>query len=296
MVADNRVWFGANDDGRPAIKRFLSEVKQGRVAQTFWPYTEVGHNQDAKKELLSRVAFKSSDVVFSTPKPTKLVRRMLQLATAPNTEDIVLDFFAGSGTTADAVIQQNAQDGGNRRFILVQLAEPVEENSSAFSTISSFSRERVRRAGQKVLEESGLAAGRLDTGFRAIKVDTTNMADVLRSPDETDQLSLSELEGSVKPGRSGEDLLFQVLLDWGLELTMDITVEQIDGREVFTVEDGALIACFDDQVSPELVRTIATRQPLRAVFCDSSFASDDARLNAEQVFREVSPATDVKAI
>lgn len=295
MVADNRVWFGVNGEGRPAIKRFLNEVKQGRVAQTFWPYTEVGHNQDAKKELLSRIEFKSSDVVFSTPKPTKLIRRMLQLATDPNAEDIVLDFFAGSGTTADAVIQQNAQDGGNRRYILVQLAEPVEENSS-YATISSFSRERVRRAGQKVLEESGLTGDGLDAGFRAIKVDATNMADVLRSPDETDQLALHELTGSVKPGRSGEDLLFQVLLDWGLDLTMPIEVEQIDGYEVFVVEDGALIACFDDQVSPELVRTIAKREPLRAVFRDSGFASDDARINAEQVFREASPATDVKAI
>lgn len=296
MVSNDRVWFGVNGEGRPAIKRFLSEVKQGRVAQTFWPYTEVGHNQEAKKELLSRIEFKTSDVVFSTPKPTRLIRRMLELATTPNSEDIVLDFFAGSGTTADAVIQQNAQDGGNRRYILVQLAEPVDENSSEFATISDFARERVRRAGAKVLEESGLIADGLDVGFRALRVDTTNMRDVLRSPDETDQLSLDLLEGSVKPDRSGEDLLFQVLLDWGLELTMPITVKLIEGHEVFIVDDGAMIACFDSAISSELVKSIAMREPLRAVFCDSGFASDDARINAEQVFHEMSPATDVKAI
>ena len=139
-------------------------------------------------------------------------------------------------------------------------------------------------------------SGDLDVGFRALRIDTTNMTDVLRSPDETDQLALDELESSIKPHRSGEDLLFQVLLDWGLELTMPISVEQIDGREVFVVEEGALIACFDLEVSPQLVRLIAEREPLRAVFRDSAFASDDARINAEQVFREVSPATDVKAI
>lgn len=296
MVADNRVWFGADGDGRPAIKRFLTEVKQGRVAQTFWPYTEVGHNQDAKKELLSRITFKSSDEVFSTPKPTMLIRRMLQLATNPKSNDVVIDFFAGSGTTADAVIQQNAADGGNRQFILVQIPEPIEGNSVSFATISAVARERVKNAGAAVADSAGMSGSGLDVGFRALSVDTTNLADVLRTPDKTGQQELADLESSVKPDRSGEDLLFQVLLDWGLELTMPIAVETIEGHEVFIVDDGALIACFDAEIGPELVRAIAQREPLRAVFRDCDFTSDAPRINAEQIFREISQSTEMKVI
>ncbi|AMY20776.1 MULTISPECIES: site-specific DNA-methyltransferase [Nocardiaceae] len=235
---------------------------------------------------------------FDYPKPVSLIRTLI--GAASSRDSIVLDFFAGSGTTAHSVMQQNAFDGGTRSFILVQLDEGVGPGNTAqkagFAAISELSRERIRRAGSAVLESVGLAVGTLDVGFRSLRVDSTNMADVLRSPGETDQLALHQLEGSVKADRSGEDLLFQVLLDWGLELTMPIVVERIDGHEVFVVEEGVLIACFDSEVSPELVRTIAKREPLRAVFRDSGFSSDDARINAEQVFREVSPATDVKAI
>ena len=197
-------------------------------------------------------------------------------------------------------MQMNAEDGGRRRFIMVQLDEKADPKSDAakagFNTIAEISRERIRRAGTKIVEESGLAASQLDVGFRSLKVDTTNMADVLWTPDETDQHTIAGLENSVKSGRTGPDLLFQVLLDWGLELSVPITVEKVEGHDVFVVEDGALIACFDSEVSPELVRAIAKRGPLRAVFRDSGFASDDARINAEQIFREISPATDVKAI
>ncbi|MGE0305370.1 MULTISPECIES: site-specific DNA-methyltransferase [Gordonia] len=235
---------------------------------------------------------------MSYPKPVALMREICLLG-APD-GGVVVDLFSGSGTTAQAVLETSAADGKQRQFILIQLDEELPETSPAgqagYRTIADLSRERVRRAGKKTIEDAGLAANGYDVGFRALRVDTTNMTDVLRSPDETDQLSLSELEGSVKQGRSGEDLLFQVMLDWGLELTMEIAIEQIDGHEVFVVEDGALIACFDSEVSAEAVRVIAKREPLRAVFRDSGFSSDDARINAEQVFREVSPATDVKAI
>ncbi|SMX79173.1 adenine-specific DNA-methyltransferase [Brevibacterium sp. 239c] len=296
MVADGRVWFGKNGSNRPAIKRFLSEVKQGRVAETFWPYSEVGHNQEAKKELIARMHSDSSDLVFSTPKPTRLVRRMLQLATSVESEDIVLDFFAGSATTGDAVMQQNAEDGGNRRFILVQLNEPVAPASEQFATLADFSVERLRRAGREIVDDPTLDAEHIDVGFRSLRVDTTNKLDVLRTPDGTDQETLSVLEDSIKSDRTGEDLLFQILLDWGLEVTMFVSVEKVEGHEVFVVEDEALVACFDDDVSPELVRALAKREPLRAVFLDSGFASDAERINAEQVFREISPSTDVKAI
>lgn len=236
--------------------------------------------------------------VMDFPKSPLLMKRLVDIAAGP--ECVVLDFFAGSSSMAHAVMMANAEDGGQRRFIMVQLDESAEPNSNAakagYFSIAELSRERIRRAGVSVVEEAGLTGAGLDTGFRSLRVDSTNMADVLRSPDETEQLALEELEGSVKTGRSGEDLLFQVLLDWGLELTMPISIEQVEEHEVFVVEEGALIACFDERVSPAVVHSIAKRQPLRAVFLDSAFASDDARINAEQVFREVSPTTDVKAI
>lgn len=206
----------------------------------------------------------------------------------------MLDFFSGSGTTAHAVLKQNAEDGGQRRFIAVQVPEKLPTPEPTFDSILGMSLLRVQNVARELREQLGSTEA--DLGYRRLTVDTTNMADVLRTPDETDQQMLAELENSVKPGRSSLDLLFQVLLDWGLELTMPVTVETIEGHEVLVVEDDALIACFDNELSPELLRNIAERQPLRAVFCDSSFSSDDARINAEQIFREISPASDLKAI
>lgn len=293
LDSDDRVYWGAAGGNVPRIKRFLSEMEDGRVPQTYWPYAEVGHNQDAKKELLSRVHFGDDDAIFDTPKPTRLIRRMLDLATSPDSADIIMDFFAGSATTADAVLQQNAADGGQRRYVLVQLPEAEGENSR---NIADIALERIRAAGKSVVDGMGLTGAEIDAGVRVLRIDSTGVADVLRSPDQTDQLALEELEGSIKSDRSGEDLLFQVLLDWGLELTMPIRVERIEQHEVFIVEDGALVACFDRYVSPVVVHSIAKRLPLRTVFRDSGFASDDARINAEQIFREVSPATDVKTI
>jgi len=292
LAADGRIWWGKDGDNAPAVKRFLSEVASGRTPQTLWQYSEVGHTQDAKKTLLKYVPFEHTENVLNSVKPIELIQRILQLATSPDSEDIVLDFFGGSGTTPHAVLAQNAADGGNRRYIAVQIHEPLTKPEPRFDSILGMSLERLRNVATELAESTKVP----DVGYRLVRIDTTNMADVLRSPDETDQFTLAELEGSVKPGRSGEDLLFQVLLDWGLELTMPISVEQIEGQEVFLVEDGALIACFDTEISPELVRSVAKREPMRAVFRDSGFASDDARINAEQVFREVSPATDVKAI
>jgi adenine-specific DNA-methyltransferase len=236
--------------------------------------------------------------VFSNPKPVGLLKKILHIATEK--DSLVLDFFSGSATTAHALMELNAEDGGSRKHIQIQLPELVPGGSPAFmagyTTIADIARERIRRAGKLIAETAGLAAVGLDVGFRSLAVDTTNMADVLRTPGDTDQAQLAGLEDSVKSDRTDEDLLFQVLLDWGLELTMPISAEQIEGHTVFVVEDDALIACFDADVSPELVRAIAKREPLRAVFRDSGFASDTARINAEQVFREISPSTDVKAL
>lgn len=258
-------------------------------AKTIWDETEV-RTEAGTREV--RQLFGSS--VFDHPKPVHLLKKLLSISTTP--KSLVMDFFAGSGSTAHAVMALNHEDGGNRQYIAIQLAEKCEPDTEAaragFSTIADVAKERLRRAA------AALPNRRIneDVGFRVLKVDTTNMVDVWRSPDETDQLALYQLEDSVKHDRSGEDLLFQVLVDWGLELTMPINVEDIEGHEVFIVDDGALIAYFGSDVSAELTRAIAKREPLRAVFLDSGFNSDDARINAEQIFHEVSPATDVKAI
>jgi adenine-specific DNA-methyltransferase len=293
-IASSEIRF--TSDGKNIRRRTYLADMEGLPPSSLWIDLErTGHNRQAKYELMKLMP----EDVFDTPKPLKLLKHILQLGSV-DPDAIVLDFFAGSSTTAHAVMQLNAEDGGRRRFIMVQLDEKSAPKSNAaeagFNTIAEISRERIRRAGAKVAEEAGLAADQLDVGFRSLKVDETNMADVLLTPDETGQQALAALENSVKPGRSSEDLLFQVLLDWGLELSMPIAVENMEDHEVIVVEDGALIACFDLDLSPESVRAIAKRRPLRAVFRDSGFASDDARINAEQIFREVSPSTDVKAI
>jgi len=235
---------------------------------------------------------------FDFTKPPELVRRLLGWIADPDA--LVLDFFAGSGTTADAVMQQNAADGGHRTFICVQLAEELDPKSDAanagFSTISELCRERIARASARVESLAGLAQDQLDLGFRALRIDESAFAAVLRTPDQTDQSELAGLEDSIKPGRTGEDLLFQVLLDWGLELSLPIVRQRIEAHEAFAVDGDALIACFADEVTEAVMQAIANRHPLRVVFRDSAFASDAARINAEQIFREVSPETEVRAI
>lgn len=237
--------------------------------------------------------------IFPFPKPVSLLRKLID-ALAPNDGDIVFDFFAGSGSTAHAVMAQNASDGKTRSFIVTQIAEDTDDGSAAkkagFSTIAALGRERIRRAGDKIRNEAGLLADQIDVGYRTLKVDTSNLTDVFRTPDALGQDELILYMDSVKPDRTGEDLLFQVLLDWGLELATPIVREQIDEHEVFVIEDGAMIACFDTVASAILVREIARRKPLRAVFRDASFATDADRINAEQVFAELSPATQVRTI
>jgi len=232
--------------------------------------------------------------VMDFPKSPALMKRIIEIACPPG--GIVVDFFAGSSSMAHAVFASNASDAGDRKFIMVQIDEDVEASSSAatlgFKTLSELSRERIKRIGLEIGKEDR----RSDQGFRSLRIDTTNMADTLRSPDALTQVELTGLVDNVKPDRTGEDLLFQVMLDWGLELSLPIAREEIDDSEVFSVDDGALLACFAQEVSPSLINELAARAPLRAVFRDSAFANDSARINAEQVFAEVSPSTDVKVI
>ncbi|HHI82240.1 MAG TPA: site-specific DNA-methyltransferase, partial [Rhizobiales bacterium] len=236
--------------------------------------------------------------LFQSPKSVETLRELLLMG-APK-DATILDFFAGSATTAHAVMQLNAEDGGNRKFIMVQLPEETDEKSEAFKagykTIAEISKERIRRAGAKILEGECVEAWNKDVGFRVLKVDSSNMADVWYTPDETTQAGLLDTVDNIKPGRSGEDLLFQVLLDWGVDLTLPIERQTIQGKEVFFVDDNALVACFETGITEELVRELAARAPLRVVFRDTGFADDATKINVEQIFRQTSPDTDVKAI
>ena len=233
-------------------------------------------------------------------KPVALLQFLVQAATTDESDFIVLDFFAGSGSTAEAVFRQNGADGGNRSVVSVQLPEVCDPNSDAaragFLTITELAKSRIRRSGERLLSDEVHPSWRQDIGFRVMKLDSTNLADVQRTPDALGQEELGLYTDSLRSGRTSEDLLFQVLLDWGLELTPQITIEDFDGRDVFNVDDGALFAFFADAVSAAAIHKVASQKPLRAVFRDSSFASDADRINAEQIFAQVSPATDVRTI
>ena len=329
---EGRIYWGPDGNNIPAPKTYLSEVKQGIVPQTYWSYEEVGHTQEAKKELLSLLSFATSQDVFDTPKPTRLIKRMLQIATTRDGHDIVMDFFCGSATTAHAVMAQNAEDGGNRQFIMVQLPQPIK--SEGFSTLCDIGKERIRRAGdmaKKALEEEGTAvramekfkkehgtsmgfvyaewsdspevvtakkkmADDLDIGFRVLKLDETNMEAVYYSAQEYDQQMLQKMESNIKPDRTDLDLLFGCLLEWGLPLSMPYRSEQVEGCTVHTYNDGDLIACFDENIPENVIREIAKRKPLRAVFRDSGFATSPEKINVGEIFKLLAPDTRVKVI
>ncbi|MCT1656865.1 site-specific DNA-methyltransferase [Brevibacterium luteolum] len=291
-------WGSDGKSPIPSVKMFLSEAR-GLTPTNFWAHDYAGHTDEGTRDLTS--LFKAR--VFENPKPVSLMKRVLEHATSE--DSLVLDFFAGSGSLAHAVLELNAETDTRRRFIAVQLPESTDPRSIAseqgYQTIASITRERIRRAALALKPQLGESGQ--DRGFRALRVDSTNLTDVLATADATDQLGLDDLAPSIKPDRSSEDLLFQVLLDWGLELTLPITKETIDGFEVYDVEEGALILCTRRREARSLslslsrvAAAIAERQPLRAVFLDEDFADDAERINVGQVFCERSPHTEVKTI
>ncbi len=238
--------------------------------------------------------------VFDYPKPMEMLMRLCEMGTSSEDADIVMDFFSGSGTTAHAVMNLNAKDSGNRKFIMVQLPEICDESSFAsqagYKNICEIGKERIRRAGTKIKGDSPLTTQDLDTGFRVFRLDDSNMKDVFYSPAEYDQSLLSMLESNIKEDRTDLDLLFGCLLEWGLPLSMPYTSEEISGCTVHTYNDGDLIACFDKNIPDEVVKAIAKRQPLRAVFRDSSFDGSPAKINVTEVFKLLAPDTRVKVI
>lgn len=235
---------------------------------------------------------------FSNPKPFKLIKFLTQIST--DKESIILDFFSGSATTAHAVMQLNAEDGGRRKFILVQLPEKCAEKSEAFKAgyknICEIGKERIRRAGEKIKSESPLTTENLDTGFRVFKVDSTNFKNFKIKPSELTQEMLKDMEENIKPDRNALDLLFGSLISWGVVLDRKIAEEKFEGATIYTYDEGSLIACFDKNISLEVVKFMAQKNPLRAVFRDACFSRDDQKINAEEIFKHYSPNTKFKVI
>lgn len=330
---DNRIWFGPDGNGVPRIKRFLSELKKsGITPMTIWKHTEVDHSQGATQKLAKLFDGKK---FFDYPKSVELIKRCLQLYS--DSDCYIIDFFSGSATTAHAVMQLNAEDGGHRKFIMVQLPEKTDEKSEAFKAgyknICEIGKERIRRAGKKIKAQL-MAEGKetrdiaekkaqgnavatskaywidspeyksankqmasdLDTGFRVLKLDSTNMKDVYYNPAEITIDTIMGTVDNIKEDRTPEDLLFQVMLDLGVLLSSKIEKSTIGGKTVFNVEDSYLIACFDDNVTDEVITAIAKQKPYYFVMRDSSMANDSVATNFEQIFAAYSPDTVRKVL
>jgi len=311
-VKENKLYWGINGKNTyPRLKKFLTEMAGGMVPVDFWSRQSVGTTDEASKYLASLLGVK----VFDFPKPYSLIQRALRLINSA--DGIILDFFAGTSPSAEAVMRLNAEDGGNRKFIMVQLPEPCDEQSDAFKagykTIAEISKERIRRAGKKIKDDGGRRKDEnnslfsdsenssviphpssLDIGFRVLKIDSSNMAEVYYTPDAVKQEELFGAVDNIKPDRTSEDLLFQVLLDLSVDLSLPTRKELIQGKTVFFVNQPPydLIACFDTGVSEEL----AQHKPLHVVFRDTGFTTDMVKINVEQIFRQLSPGTEVKSI
>lgn len=289
-VKDKRIWFGENGDNVPRIKRFLSEVKQGITPMTIWRFKEVGSSQDASRNLKKLFDDKA---FFEYPKSVPLIERCIQLYS--NKKSLILDFFSGSATTAHAVMQLNAEDGGKRKFIMVQLPEVCAENSEAYKAgyknICEIGKERIRRAGKKIKEENPLTTQDLDIGFRVLKCDSSNMEDVYFTPKEYMDKQQSLFIDNIKKDRSDEDLLFDAMLKLDTPLSSKIEKISIAGKTVYNVAQGHLMACFDKNVTDEVITAIAKEMPSYFVMRDSSQADDSVAINFEQIFNTYSPQT-----
>lgn len=299
LLSEERILFGEDETKIIELKVYASEFED-KLSSVFELDGRTGP-YDLK------ALFPEGKKVFSNPKPVLLMERLISFMTGP--EDICLDMFAGSSTLAHAMLELNRREGGSRRFISIQYPETIGQDSKdakeAYNFckqiglkpfISEISKERTRRAGAVLREKEGVPNWNRDVGFRVLKIDTSNMADVYYTPDAIDQIQVDAFIDNIKPDRKSEDLLFQVLLDWGVDLSLPIRKETIQGKSVFFVDENALVACFDTGVNEELVKELAGFEPLRVVFRDNGFVSDAVKINVEQIFKQMSPGTDVKAI
>ena len=295
-VKENRLYWGKNGENvYPRLKKYLFEMEGGMVPVDLWRQQITGTTDQASKELESLLGRK----IFNFPKPKELVMRIVSLIINGNKREngIILDFFSGSGTSAHAVMQLNAEDNGHRKYILMQLPAETGETSEAYKmgykTICDIGEERIRRAGKKIKEETGAD---IDYGFRCFRVDSSNMKDVYYKPSDVKQAELDLFTDNIKEDRTPEDLLIQVMLDLGVLLSSKVEEEEMAGKKVFSVADGYLIACFDRDVTDDVVTAIARKHPFYAVFRDSSFSSDSVAANFEQIFDTYSPQTVRKVL
>jgi adenine-specific DNA-methyltransferase len=290
-LAEGRFWFGKNGDAFPRRKTYLNESK-GRTAWSWWTNKDVGHTQEASKEL--KTLFDAGNI-FDNPKPVRLIDRLLKLAS--KNDSIILDFFSGSSSLAHAVLNLNAEDKGARRFIQVQISEQTDEKSEAFKAgyknICEIGKERIRRAAKKIKEETGTE---IDYGFRVYRLDESNIQDVYYKPQDYDQTNLDLFADNVKSDRTADDLLAQVMLDWGLPLSLKIEQTTISDKKVFKVAENSLYACFDSGIDEDFAKAIATNKPLRIVFKDSAFKNDTAKTNVKQLLKQLSPETEMKVL
>lgn len=284
-LQDNRIWFGSDGNSVPSIKRFLTELKhEGMAPTSILFYKEVGHSQEGAKEVVALFGDKG---VFDGPKPVRLIERLITLANLKE-DSIVLDFFSGSATTAHALMQVNAKKNKSCKYILVQLPELVSETKKnlGYKNICEIGEERIRRAGKKIKEESPLTTADLDTGFRVFRLDEGNYEDVKRTPKEFKQDQLDLFLNNIKADRNDLDLLFGCMLDWGVQLSLPMTQEVVDGKTIYTVNDGDLVACFAENVSEDVVKAMAEKMPLRVIFRDSCFAQDADKINIYETFKQ----------
>ena len=288
-LEEGRMYFPKGGDGFPRKKYYAFErADEGQCATNWWPHEQFGNNQGANDYATSLFGKKN---IFSNPKPIELLRGLVKIGNVKN-DDIILDFFSGSSTTADASLHLNAEDGGKRKFIMVQLPEATDEKSEAYKAgyknICEIGKERIRRAGKKIKEEHPEAKD-LDIGFRVLKLDSSNMEDVYYTPAEFNERDL--FEDNIKPDRTEEDLLFQTMIDLGIELSAKIEQTQIAGKTVWNVSDGYLMACFDEAVNETTITEIAKQQPYYFVMRDKSLANDNVADNFEQIFQAYSKET-----
>ena len=302
---DNRIYWGAKLDAVPAIKIFQNEKREVTTSSyiieddSYLKECVIDDNNctttQGSKELEKILAIEELGSEMR-PKPVELLVKLCQIGT--NKDSTILDFFSGSATTAHAMMQLNAEDGGNRKFIMVQLPEVCDEKSVAYKAkyknICEIGKERIRRAGKKIKEETGKTD--LDIGFRVLKLDESNMKDVYYAPADYNQSMLDKMTSNIKEDRTPEDLLYACMLEWGLELSLPHETKAINGYNIHIVNEGDLIACFDDKVTEDVIKQIADMKPLRVVFRDSSFATDSARINVDEIFKLKSPNTKIKVL
>lgn len=294
LVQDNQIWFGVDGNSFPRKKRFLSDVQDGRTPSTLWLSDDVGHNQTATREVK---ALFDNKKIFDFPKPVDYIKQFIKILT--NKDSIVLDFFSGAATTAHAVMQMNSEDSGHRKFIMVQLEEKINDSSEAqkygYNTICDIGINRLYRVKQQI-KLGNPDFDNIDTGFRVFTLDDSNMNDIYYSPKDYNQELLYLLEENIKSNRTELDLLFGCLIDWGLPLSLPYNSEEIDGCTVHNYNNGDLVACFNKNVPDSVIKYIANKQPLRAVFRDNSFASSPDKINVGEIFKSLAPDTRVKVI